>query len=562
LLWYPEIVPRIRYQAIIIIAVTVLVFSNSLSGRFVMDDTSLVVYNPRVRSVSNIPGMFLGSAFFDPNKNEDQGGQFYRPLVSVAYSLLYALGGSGPWIFHLFQIFMHAANAVLLLLLLRRFSGEKFSLMAALVFAVHPVNQITVAYISALNDVLYQFFGLLALLVLPGRLFLSVLLLFASLLAKETGVLFSAVAGLYLLLFKRKKLSMYIYFQIYAAALYALLRFGLARVTYTVIRDIPIMRSTLLQRILTMPKIFWYYISAFLFPARLVCCQQWVVWSPGFQDFYLPLLLDIVVFALIIAGGVFIRRRQPSYFRSYLFFTVWFCLGLFMHLQIWPLDWTVLDTWFYFMFIGILGMIGVVFKAGPRNFSPLLAVPILLILGVRTWIRNSDWRDGLTLFRHDLKLEQNAYLEGAIAAEYMTTGQYAESIPHWRESLRLNGWGIPAWYNMAYAYEKLGDFPQAEAHYQTYLGLNEADYAYESLLALMLKTDPTGTRSAQIARKAVDKFPEDPKFWLVLAISQYLTGDSREASASAAKSYKISPTRDALYVADRIQKNLPIELVK
>ena len=256
MLWYPEIVPRIRYQAIIIIAVTVLVFSNSLSGRFVMDDTSLVVYNPRVRSVSNIPGMFLGSAFFDPNKNEDQGGQFYRPLVSVAYSLLYALGGSGPWIFHLFQIFMHAANAVLLLLLLRRFSGEKFSLMAALVFAVHPVNQITVAYISALNDVLYQFFGLLALLVLPGRLFLSVLLLFASLLAKETGVLFSAVAGLYLLLFKRKKLSMYIYFQIYAAALYALLRFGLARVTYTVIPDIPIMRSTLLQRILTMPKIF------------------------------------------------------------------------------------------------------------------------------------------------------------------------------------------------------------------------------------------------------------------------------------------------------------------
>ena len=114
MLWYPEIVPRLRYQVIIIIAVTVLVFSNSLSGRFVMDDTSLVVYNPRVRSVSNIPGMFLGSAFFDPNKNEDQGGQFYRPLVSVAYSLLYALGGSGPWIFHLFQIFMHAANAVLL----------------------------------------------------------------------------------------------------------------------------------------------------------------------------------------------------------------------------------------------------------------------------------------------------------------------------------------------------------------------------------------------------------------------------------------------------------------
>src|SRR5258708_37949937 len=107
-----------------------------------------------------------------------------------------------------------------------------------------------------------------------------------------------------------------------------------------------------------MPAILLYYLKTFLFPKDLFILQHWFITQPNSQ-FYVPLLLDSVFFLGIVLLGIWIYRRRNSLFLPYLFFALWFSIGVGMHMQFIPLDMTVSDTWFYFPMVGMLGMIGV-----------------------------------------------------------------------------------------------------------------------------------------------------------------------------------------------------------
>src|SRR3990172_2339230 len=141
------------YWRWVLVVVGVVVFFDALGGGFVMDDYSVVAYNPLVRSVKNIPRMFLGSMFFDVAKTESGGGQFYRPVVSVVYALIYMFAGAKPVAYHVIQIGLHIVNAILVFELFKKFLNNKWAAVLSLVFLVHPINVQAVSYIGSLNDV-------------------------------------------------------------------------------------------------------------------------------------------------------------------------------------------------------------------------------------------------------------------------------------------------------------------------------------------------------------------------------------------------------------------------
>ncbi len=557
---------RLRYQIMLIFLAVWIVFANGLSAKFVMDDASLVVSNPRVHSLAYLPAVFLGSAFFDPlHPDQNSGGQFYRPLVSLAYALIYTLGGPTPWVFHFFQVLLHFTNTVLVLFIFRKFLQPRISFWLALIFAVHPINQLAVIYISSLNDILFLFFGLLGFyalissrLTLP-RLTLVSALLFLSLLSKETGVLFVILCAVYLWLWQRPRLVISGYVFSYFLLAYFFLRFVLARVTYIRIPDIPIMRADLTHRLLTLPRIFWYYLSTFFFPARLVAAQWWLVPKADFSMFFLPLLADLGVLAVIFFTGRFIYRCRRRDFRPFIFFSLWFLVGLGLHLQLWPLDWTVLDTWFYFPQIGLLALLGLVFHYLRPKYDFIFLI-VILALGTRTIVRNFDWRDGITLFTHDLRYEDNGYMEASLAGELMAAGRYRDSVPHWQKALALNPWGTPSWYNLGYAYEQLGDYRSAARNYAHFLTLLDPPMAYAGLLTAQLKGHFNDSKSASVAASAVAKYPRDARLWLLKSLVDYSLGDAASASSSAAVSYSLSPSSDALYVEKQIQSRQPVQL--
>lgn len=81
--------------------------------------------------------------------------QFWYPLTSMSFMLGYALTGAGAWGQHLMNVLLHLGTSVLLLVLLRRWTGNVWAgLAGALLFAAHPIGVESVAWVTGRKDVL------------------------------------------------------------------------------------------------------------------------------------------------------------------------------------------------------------------------------------------------------------------------------------------------------------------------------------------------------------------------------------------------------------------------
>jgi hypothetical protein len=261
---------------------------------------------------------------------------------------------------------MHGHNSIIKVADTQAARTNILSLLLSLLFLVHPINIESVAYIAA-SEPLYLF-GLLALLIsvrnkisTKNLIIISALLLL-SLLTKEIALPFLFIILLFQFLFYRKRVLKLFLYELASIGIYLLLRFAIVTelpAKTSLANAIPIDRLSFLERLANIPAIVFYYLYTALFPLQLAVEQRWIVTKLTAQEFYLPLLLDSTFYIALCVGGIYIYRHKRIYFNSYLFFFVWFLTGLLMIVQIFPLDMTVADRWFYFPLVGILGMVGV-----------------------------------------------------------------------------------------------------------------------------------------------------------------------------------------------------------
>jgi len=86
------------------------------------------------------------------------------PLPRISHMLDFEVYGADPWGHHLTNVLVHAANGILLFLVLKRMTGTLWrSLIVAVMFALHPLRVESVVWVSERKDVMSSFFGLLAL---------------------------------------------------------------------------------------------------------------------------------------------------------------------------------------------------------------------------------------------------------------------------------------------------------------------------------------------------------------------------------------------------------------
>ena len=140
-------------------ALAVAVFANSLGHAFVWDDTEAILANPFLVS----PGAWwrcFGRDFGLELLHVPVG--YYRPLVFLSFIFNYAIGGLNPLVFHLTNVLLHGVNTVLVLALVARLADRRTGVLAAVLFAVHPIHAESVAFIAGRSDLLCAFFLLLA----------------------------------------------------------------------------------------------------------------------------------------------------------------------------------------------------------------------------------------------------------------------------------------------------------------------------------------------------------------------------------------------------------------
>ena len=125
-----------------IVPITLLAYLPAWHGGFVWDDDGHVT-KEALRSVAG-----LWRIWFEPGATQQ-----YYPVVHSAFWLQFRAWGLDTTGYHIVNILLHASSACLLAVLLRRI-GARGAWLAGAIFALHPVQVESVAWITELRNTL------------------------------------------------------------------------------------------------------------------------------------------------------------------------------------------------------------------------------------------------------------------------------------------------------------------------------------------------------------------------------------------------------------------------
>ena len=134
--------------AVLLVAATAIVYGRTLACDFInFDDPAYVYNNPQVVHGLTVSGVTWALT--------ERHASNWHPLTWMSHMLDCQIYGLNPWGHHLTNLLLHAATAVLLLLVLRKMTGAFWpSALVAAIFAVHPLRVESVAWIAERKDVL------------------------------------------------------------------------------------------------------------------------------------------------------------------------------------------------------------------------------------------------------------------------------------------------------------------------------------------------------------------------------------------------------------------------
>jgi hypothetical protein len=385
-------------------------FGPFMSNPFLMDDEIQVTGNAHIQDINEWP-TFFSSSTMAGGGTKTMGGIYFKPLMTLYYASVWKIAGADPAAFRLPLLLLHIFSSYLICLILRRFFSGLGPIFAGLIFLVHPGNCEIVAYIADAQDALYMFFGLFGLwlftnLKLNSRFATGCLFIFlaASLLSKETGILFFILIPFYSFLFQPRLFKIAVGCSTILFVGYMGLRWhaGLLTFQHPVLL---IQQATWLERLQTVPLILWHYLEIFFFPWRIFLVSDFVNHDISFENFWLPLLGDLFLVGALVL--LFKQIRAQKYRLLFVFALattlVWF--GLHGNAVI-PLDGTYADRWLYLeSFAGLIFLLLAIPEAFfLRRSGQVLLVAVVVLFFARTWVRLQDWQSPIELYQREFSM--------------------------------------------------------------------------------------------------------------------------------------------------------------
>ena len=212
---------------------------------------------------------------------------------------------------------------------------------------------------------------------------------------------------------------------------------------------------------------------------------------------------------------------------------------------------TVADRWFYFPFIGLIGIIIISIKKIKLNNSFFyvtitFTALIISIFSTRSFLRSLDWKNPIILYTHDSKITQSYLLEHSLGYELMQKNKMGEAYTHLKTSVLI----FQTPYNtnsLGVYYYKTNDIKNAITWFKKSISLGDYFLSYQNY-ARILVFQSNSKDTIGFLQKASEKFPHNDVFFFLLAISYYKNNDHDNALIAAQKAYNISPSRQNGYV--------------
>jgi protein O-mannosyl-transferase len=409
--------------------------------------------------------------------------QQYYPVVHSAFWLQHRLWGDNTLGYHLVNILLHACSAWLLFLILRRL-GVPGALLAAGIFALHPIQAESVAWMTELKNTLSGVFFLLAALAYlrfdrerTGRAYLAAAACF--LLALLSKSVTATLPGVLLVLAWwqrghldwRRDIRPLVPF-IGAGAAAGLLTAWVER-TY-IGAEGSAFSLTIIERTLLAGRACWFYLASFAWPASLsFIYPRWSISPSEWWQYVFPLGIAM---ALVTAWVV--RRRTRAPLAALLVFggILFPVLGFF---NVYPFRFSyVADHFQYLACIPVITMVAAGSTTLQRRWwsatpavGVVLAAVWLAVYGGLTFRHSYDYTDAVTSYRATLATNPTCWLAHANLGAMLRRSAPAEALAHLTDAVRLEPTLVEAHYNLAATFQDLGRVDDAAAQFRETIAL-------------------------------------------------------------------------------------------
>ena len=438
-----------------------LVYGATIGYGFVWDDRYLIVENPYIRDLRYVADYFVSSVY-----QASYDMKVYRPLRQVVYALWYNLFELSPAPYHLLNIFLHALNVVLVLLLLSLLGVDRYArLIGASMMAVHPVHSEVVANITGLTDLLCLFFLLLTLIVRiranmlgrpTGLLILELLLLLLALLSKEMAITYIALAWLIdrclpdSNIDKKRLVAGYATIAL-ISVLYVVMRYNAVGEVGRGDYHADSVYVTLLSQL----GVLQDYLQLILFPVNLSArydIQLIETWNNPVVIVAGILLLSLPVI------GYFLWPRN----RLLVIGTGWFFISLLPVMNILPIRGVMMaERYLYIPFLGMLIILGSVEISRYRNYLKISFLSLSLVIVVAyasiTHGRLPVWANDTILFEDTVvKAPDSLVVRWNLFEIYNNRGDEALARQQYRHMQRINKETADGYITLAKKYLEAG----------------------------------------------------------------------------------------------------------
>jgi len=138
------------FQLSLIAFLCLIIYFPSLRNAFIWDDDTNLYNNPWVQKIMGLKSIWLSDKLYQ-----------YYPLDFTTFWIEHKLWGLNPFGYHAVNLSLHILNALLVFWVIRRLYA-RLAFPVALLFAIHPIQVETVAWITERKNLLSLFFFLLA----------------------------------------------------------------------------------------------------------------------------------------------------------------------------------------------------------------------------------------------------------------------------------------------------------------------------------------------------------------------------------------------------------------
>lgn len=474
---------------LLILAAGLLAYSNVYYNAPVYDDLYLLLRNQFLVSWSSLGdiftnGLLAGSGVYSP---------FYRPLQNLCYLIIVQLFGPNVVFFHMLNVGLHLANALLIYVLGQRLGlARTAALFAALLWVVHPIHTEAVTYMSGTADPLAALFMLLGLYIWRPDSWkhqLGVAVCFVlALLTKEAALVFPGVLVVRMLFTYRPREDWKLFvgtwpYWVIAITYYALHAYANDFKTHNFFGYENIYTESMWVRFTTFLAALPQYALLLVHPTELHIDRLPVFYA----NFFNPLVLGGLVFFVAGVAAVIGSLLKPEcqYLRLAALAAGWFLVAYFPSSGIVvPVNSIVLEHWMYFPAIGgfyaLAALVVRVLEDRPVLKKPIGAAALVVVglFTVGTLQQNTVWANGISLFENVVKYEETApRVRYGLALLYLEAGNYQKAVENFQKAVEKGVLDPMVHVSYAELLQKMGDVSEAENQYLLALQVDPTIYS-------------------------------------------------------------------------------------